>query len=220
MTRSLPSILNQTYKNIEIIVVADGCDDGTAAAVENIGDDRIRLHQIERQIPHLEDSDRRWMIAGSRPNNIGQELATGDFVTHLDDDDEYLPDRISLLVDLAMKEGADLVYHPFYMEDDNNPGTFILNDATGVQIAQVTTSSIFYRNWIKYIPWDIDSHLLAEPSDWNRIRRIIYAGAKFARHPEPLLRHFRERNQASTRRSSYDKILPEINIKVGKLSQE
>lgn len=200
MTRALPSIIKQTYRNLEIIVVADGCDDGTAAAVESLGDDRIRLHQIERLTPRLDESERRWMVSGSRPNTIAQELATGDFVTHLDDDDEHLPDRIQLLADFANQENADVVYHPFYMEADN--GSWAMNDARGVRIGQVTTSSIFYRNWIKAIPWDIDTHLLAEPADWNRIRRMVYAGAKFVRHPEPLLRHYRERNQASTRSSA------------------
>jgi hypothetical protein len=196
MTRALPSILNQTYRNLEIIVIADGCDDGTAAAVESIGDDRIRLHQIERLTPRLDESERRWMVSGSRPNTVAQELATGDFVTHLDDDDEHLPDRIQLLVDFAIKEQCDVVYHPFLMEAAD--GSWTMNEALGVRIGQVTTSSIFYRNWIKHIPWDIDTHLLAEPADWNRIRRMVYAGAKFARHTKPLLRHFRERNQAST----------------------
>jgi hypothetical protein len=196
-TRALPSILKQTYQNLEIIVVADGCDDGTIATVENFRDDRIRLHQVERNLPHLDEAKRRWMVSGSRPNNVAQTLATGDFVTHLDDDDEHLPERIALLVDFAMKENADMVYHPFYQEGDH--GNWAVNQATDVLIGQVTTSSIFYRNWLKHIPWDLDTHLLGEPADWNRIRRMVYAGAKCVRYPEPLLRHFRERNQASTR---------------------
>lgn len=194
--RSLPSVLNQSYRNLEVIVVADGCTDATAAAVRALGDSRVRLHEIERDPVGLDDVDRRWMVSGSRPMNAGLALATGDYITHLDDDDEYVPDRIGKLVAFAASEEADLVYHPFHSE--SGQGDWLVNEAFELRVGQVTTSSIFYRNWIKNITWDLDTHLLSEPSDWNRVRRIIYSGAKCVRHPEPLLKHYRERNQALT----------------------
>lgn len=196
MQRSLASVLNQSYRNLEVIVVADGCTDATVAAVRALGDSRVQIHEIDRAAQVLEDADRRWRVSGSRPVNVALDLATGDFVTHLDDDDEYLPDRIAQLVAFAIKEDADLVFHPFHAE--TGQGDWLVNEAVELRAGQVTTSSIFYRNWIKNIPLDLDTHLLAEPSDWNRVRRIIYAGAKCVRHPHLLLKHYRERNQALT----------------------
>jgi glycosyltransferase involved in cell wall biosynthesis len=194
--RCLPSILRQTYRNIEVIVVADGCEDDTMSAIRAIGDDRIKLHSIDRNPQWLEMAERRWMVSGSRANNVAQELASGDYITHLDDDDEHLEDRIEKLLDFAQNNGLDLVYHPFFAE--LSPGSWEVNDAAILECGKVTTSSIFYRRWIKSIRWDVDTHLLCEPADWNRIRRMIYAGAKHARYPEPLLRHYLERNQPHT----------------------
>ncbi|HSJ04428.1 MAG: hypothetical protein ACAI34_21810, partial [Verrucomicrobium sp.] len=96
----------------------------------------------------------------------------------------------------AIKENADFIYHPFYTE--TGTGEWLINEATSLLRGQVTTAGIFYRNWLKSIPWDVDTHLLGEPTDWNRIRKFVYAGATCVRYPEPLLRHYRERNQALT----------------------
>lgn len=194
--RSLRSVLNQSYRNLEVIVVADGCTDGTAEAVRAMGDSRVQLHEIVREVGSLDDADRRWMVSGSRPMNVALALATGDYITHLDDDDEYVPDRIAQLVAYAANGHADLVFHPFHVETVH--GDWLVNEAVELSHGQVTTSSILYRHWIKNISWDLDNHLLAEPSDWNRIRRIIYAGARCVRCPQVLLKHYRERNQALT----------------------
>jgi hypothetical protein len=47
------------------------------------------------------------------------------------------------------------------------------------------------------IGWDINAHLLAEPGDWNRLRKFLYLGVKAQRVPEALLRHYKERAQKS-----------------------
>lgn len=209
--RSLPSVLNQSYRNLEVIVVADGCTDSTAEAVRAMGDSRVQLHEIVREAGSLDDADRRWMVSGSRPMNAALALATGDYITHLDDDDEYVPDRIAQLVAFAASRHADLVFHPFHVESEH--GDWLVNEAVELSHGQVTTSSILYRHWIKNIPWDLDNHLLAEPSDWNRIRRIIYAGARCVRCPQVLLKHYKERNQALTAKpASADAVSEEQEI--------
>jgi hypothetical protein len=191
LSRCIPSVLGQTYAELELIVVGDGCTDGTAEAVAGISDPRLRFLNLPERGRYPEDPVRRWMVAGTAPMNHALSLARGHWVTHLDDDDEYVPDRLEKLVGFAREHACDLVWHPFWSEDE--AGRWTINEAREFAWTMVTTSSVFYRSWFTRIPWDADAHRLLEPGDWNRFRRIKYLDPVARRCPEPLLRHYRER---------------------------
>jgi glycosyltransferase involved in cell wall biosynthesis len=191
--RSLASVLQQEYDNLEIIVVGDCCTDNTGQLISNINDPRIRFVNLPERGQYPEESEWRWMVAGTAPTNKALELANGAFITHLDDDDEHPNDRIAKLVNFIQETRADLVWHPFRWEVE--PGQWRLNKAEKFKLGQVTTSSIFYHNWFKNIPWSAESYKYREPGDWNRLRKIQYLGARLVRYPEPLLDHYKERNQ-------------------------
>lgn len=193
--RCVPSILNQSYGNLQVIVVGDNCTDDTEARIARIADDRLVFVNLPERGPYPEDRMRRWMVAGTTPMNHALSLATGHFVTHLDDDDEYLPERIEKLVEFSKSNKPDLVFHPFYREV--SAGKWRISPAHEFTMGNITTSSIFYHGWLARIGWDITAHLLMEPGDWNRLRRFKYLGAKILRYPHPLLRHHAERNQTS-----------------------
>lgn len=188
--RCIPSILGQTYQNIELIVVGDGAAEPTVQAVQEIKDPRFRFTNLPRNGPYPEDRTKRWMVAGTFALNKGLELAQGEFITHLDDDDAYVPDRLEKLLRFAQERALDFVYHPFWFEP--KPNVWQVKEASSMTFGQVTTSSVFYRAWLKNIPWDINACNLNEPGDWNRFRKIRYLGAVHGRYPEPLLRHFQE----------------------------
>ena len=75
------SALNQTYKDLEVIVVDDGSKDGTLAALQPFGD-RIRVH-------------RQANGGVSKARNTGVSLSTGEWVAFLDADDLWLPEKIA-----------------------------------------------------------------------------------------------------------------------------
>jgi hypothetical protein len=193
VTRCIPSVLEQTYPHLELIVVGDGCTDDTAEAVARIRDPRLRFVNRPERGRYPEDPVRRWMVAGTPAMNEALSLARGDFVTHLDDDDKYLPDRLEKLVAFAREHGCDLVWHPFWAEEED--GRWTLNEAEELAWTRVTTSSVFYRSWFTRIPWDIEAHRLQEPGDWNRFRKMKYVGPLAMRYPEPLVWHSRERSR-------------------------
>ena len=73
LREALDSVVNQTYKDLEIIIVDDGSDDGSASICEEYAssDPRIKLiHQANNG------------LSGAR--NTGLESATGDFVSFVD----------------------------------------------------------------------------------------------------------------------------------------
>jgi glycosyltransferase involved in cell wall biosynthesis len=194
--RAIPSVLNQTYRNIELLVIGDGCSDDTPRLVGEIRDPRLNFVNLPERGRYPGNPMLRWCVAGTVPANHALALAQGDFITHLDDDDEFVVDRIEKLVTFIRQEKADLVWHPFWYERRN--GQWSIRKAEKFEGGKITTSSILYHRWFAAIPWDIEAYRYHEPGDWNRLRKFRYLGAQVARYPEPLLRHFCERNQKSS----------------------
>jgi glycosyltransferase involved in cell wall biosynthesis len=195
-TRCLPSLLRQTYRNIEILVVGDACSDQTARLMGNITDPRVRFVNLPQRGAYPDHQYHRWMVAGTAAVNAALAMAKGDFITHLDDDDEHREDRVEQLLELARRGRHDIVWHPFEYEDANYQ--WQVNDASEFAFRKVSTSSVFYHNYFKRIPWDVEAWRREEPGDWNRFRKFRFLGVRAARHPDLLLKHFRERNQAAS----------------------
>lgn len=80
--RAIHSVLNQTYSEIELVVVVDGPDAATVAAVQAIDDPRLQYIVNSRSLT----------AAGAR--NAGVAHTTGDWIAFLDDDDEWLPNKL------------------------------------------------------------------------------------------------------------------------------
>jgi len=89
LKRAVLSVLNQTYSNIELIVINDGSTDGTQHWLEELSADEPRLVVLEE----LKS------IGACAARNKAINKANGDFITGLDDDDEFLPDRIKIFLD-------------------------------------------------------------------------------------------------------------------------
>lgn len=190
LNRSLRSVLNQTYKNLEIIVIGDCCTDNTEEVVTSINDRRILFENLSERGNYPSEPHLRWLVAGSVPSNRALELASGDFITHLDDDDEYMPERIESLVNFAQRKRADFIFHPFLWEKESDQ--WLINEIKELRLGSITTSSIFYHKWFRKIHWDPNCYLLGEPGDWNRVQRIKSLGIRAKRYPFVLTKHYQE----------------------------
>jgi glycosyltransferase involved in cell wall biosynthesis len=84
LPRAVNSVLNQTYQNLELIIVNDGSTDNTEDVCRSFSDHRIRYH---KQTPN------RGVLAA---RNKALDLATGDYVAILDDDDELVPQAMEM----------------------------------------------------------------------------------------------------------------------------
>ena len=189
VSRCIRSLLEQTYKKIEIIVVGDNSSDSVVAAVESVNDPRLRFVNLPVRGSYPSLPQLQWCVAGTAPDNQSLAMINGDYVTHLDDDDEHLPTRIETLVNFARETAADVVWHPFWIVRSDGPTTLV--EAEQFQYGQVTNGSVFYRSWFAQIPYDIKAYVLREPGDWNRFRKFRYVRPMMARCPEALLRHYR-----------------------------
>ena len=86
--RALKSVMAQTYKPLEILVIDDGSIDGSVEIVESLGFQDLRLVKLGRHSG----------VAHAR--NVGVGLATGTFIAFLDADDEWLPDKTQRQIDI------------------------------------------------------------------------------------------------------------------------
>ena len=80
--RAVASALNQTYPNIEVIVVDDASTDNTVEIVNGIKDKRVKL------LRHSTNKN------GSAARNTAIKASLGDYIALLDDDDEWLPEKL------------------------------------------------------------------------------------------------------------------------------
>ena len=96
LKESLDSAVNQTYKDLEIIIVDDGSTDGSASVCDSYKTDpRVK-------VVHQENKG----LSGAR--NTGLDLAAGDYIYFLDADDAILPEMIQTMVDGIEKSGTDV----------------------------------------------------------------------------------------------------------------
>lgn len=86
LERAINSVLLQTYKNIEIIVVDDNKDENVSKKVKEIIE---RLS--DKRIKYIKNKEN---LGGALSRNEGIDASTGKYIAFLDDDDEYLPQKI------------------------------------------------------------------------------------------------------------------------------
>jgi len=87
--RAVKSALGQTYEEIEVVVVVDGPDQSTVLSLTELSNPRIKIIALEKN------------VGGSDARNIGAQKASGEWIAFLDDDDEWVPEKIERQVSLA-----------------------------------------------------------------------------------------------------------------------
>lgn len=145
--RAVRSALAQTYPNLEVVVVIDGPDDATVRVLEALNDARIRIVALQEN------------VGGSEARNVGVRAARGEYIGLLDDDDEWLPEKISKQVRkfsgtkssnlmVATKyinrdEICDAVLPAIVPEDDENLSEFLFCRCSvfGTRLGFIQTST-------------------------------------------------------------------------------
>lgn len=97
LQRAIESVLRQSYKNIECIVVDDASEDNTKGICEKYN---VRYVYIPKNESH----------GGNYARNLGIKAAKGEYCAFLDDDDYWLDTKIEKQYELAIKKKSDLVY--------------------------------------------------------------------------------------------------------------
>jgi glycosyltransferase involved in cell wall biosynthesis len=149
LVRAVHSALRQTYSNIELVVVNDGSTDETMVWLDQAQQKDRRLVPI-----HIRES-----VGPSAARNIAIKIARGTFVTGLDDDDEFVSNRIASFVEKwdalsALPPFSCLFAQSVFV---TNGSEWITNDRKD----HVRFADLFYHNYIGNQIFTTKKYLLA-----------------------------------------------------------
>ncbi|PAW30075.1 hypothetical protein BKC07_04410 [Peribacillus simplex] len=105
LTRALDSVLNQSYKNIEIVIVDDNASNELIEFRREV-DGLIKTYQDPR-VKYIQNKNN---LGGSLSRNAGIEGSTGNYITFLDDDDMYLPDKVKNQLGFMISGNYDMSF--------------------------------------------------------------------------------------------------------------
>jgi glycosyltransferase involved in cell wall biosynthesis len=214
LLRALRSVLVQTFQQIEVIVVVDGPDEETIAALEAARDSRLRIFVNPRSLT----------AAGAR--NVGVSHARGKWIAFLDDDDEWLSDKLEKQIAFARARGAVFVtclsqvitptatfIWPEKIYDNSVPIDEYLFDRRTMFAGSsfIPTPSYFMlRASYERSPFRIEC---AEHDDWDFLLRLSKKlGVRVETVPEALVKvHWEERRPSLSNSGTWLKSLAWID---------
>jgi SAM-dependent methyltransferase len=189
--RAIPSVLGGTYRNVEVLVCSDGPDPAARAAVEGIGDPRVRYLELPERPDYPAHKLSFWQTTGLRPANYALDHARGAFIAPLDHDDAFTADHIERLLEVARRERADLVHGQAICEQPGGPPVVI--GSAPLARGQVAHGAVLYSARLAGLRYDPYCWMLNEPGDWNLWRRISAIGVHTAFVPSVVVAHSQER---------------------------
>ncbi|MBC6315244.1 glycosyltransferase family 2 protein [Listeria grandensis] len=185
LERAVASVLSQTYPAVEICIVIDGEDDVTKRFVQRYMDGEIPVKVLQTK-----------GVGGSTARNLGVGIAAGKWIAFLDDDDEFLPDKLEkqlALLDensearhLAFtsvatyapgkpKRTYQLPYIP-WKEGAYSVGDYLFSRKSWKTIGFMQTSTLLIpRKILLEIPF---TEGLKKHQDWDLLLRMEQAGVE------------------------------------------
>jgi glycosyl transferase family 2 len=186
---AIRSVLAQSERDFELLIVGDGCTDETAAVVAQFDDARIRWFDLPKA-PHF----------GYANRNVALKQAQGTLIAFAAHDDLLFPDHLALLSRRIEETGADWVYsRPLVASPEGAviplSGNLHNSDELDAFLHQrnfIPASCVVHRRtcleacgyWPENIPTS---------ADWHLWRRMIERGSRrnFAYEPLPTTLHFK-----------------------------
>jgi hypothetical protein len=189
IAHTLTSVLEGTYRNVEVLVCSDGPDRAARAAVEQIAasDARVRYLELPERPNRPSHPWSAWETAGLHAANHALDGARGRFIAPLNHDDEFTATHIVDLLARARQQRADLVHGQALCEQRSGPPQVV--GRTRLSPGQVCHSAVLYSDRLAHMRYDPACWLLEEPADWNLWRRMEQLGAGITHLDRVVLLH-------------------------------
>lgn len=141
LPKCIDSIINQTYKNLEIILVDDGSPDNCGRICDEYAekDDRIKvIHQENMGLP------------GAR--NSGMDIASGEYIAFVDSDDWLELDMYECLLKQIIENETDAAYCGFFIENETSEISTLPGKV--IETNREFCGNIMRSGWIYSVVWN------------------------------------------------------------------
>lgn len=186
---AIQSVLAQSERDFELLVVGDGCTDSTAEVVKAFDDRRITWFDLPKAAGF-----------GYANRNVALRQATGELVAFMAHDDLMLPDHLALMVQSFSEPGTEWAYsRPLWVSDDGVVIPFAVDLFVPEQLHvflnehnSIPASCVVYRRSLheRVGLWPEDE---PDAADWEMWKRMVAPvnGSNLAYVRQPTTLHFR-----------------------------
>lgn len=145
LNRCVKSVLNQTYSNLEIILVDDGSSDGSEVLCDDLAKADSRIMVIHKPNGGAADA-----------KNIGTAAANGSWIIYVDSDDWIHPHLIEILVNTVIENGTEIALCNFNKYTHYAPLDFDVKENLNIEILSSKEAlRKLYTNDAFITPWAI-----------------------------------------------------------------
>lgn len=191
--RAVQSVLNQSYANLEVIVVDDCSSDKTVEMVKQIKDDRLRIIECKKN------------GGACIARNIGIEVAKGEYIAFQDSDDEWFEKKLEIELNTLKATKCDVVACGFYRYMDKKVKQWPFEEVKGDYLERilkknyVTTQAIVAKR--ECFEDEKFDEKMPRYQDWELAIRLLQK-YKFYFINQPLLNVYVQKDSISTNREA------------------
>ena len=143
LDKCVSSIVNQTYKNLEIILVDDGSPDNCPAMCDAWAEKDSRIRVMHKTNGGLSDA-----------RNAGMAVATGELMAFVDSDDWIVPDMYEYLYQRLTEDNSDIAACGVQMVwEDKTPSRALTREGSCVLNQEEAMQAIIEESWLKQPVW-------------------------------------------------------------------
>ncbi len=166
-------VMEQTYKDWELILVDDGSRDGSAEVIEEvIKSQKKRIRLIKKEAN----------AGAAEARNTGIDASSGRYIAFLDADDIWKPDKLEKQIAFMEKTGAAFSFHSYEFGDEEaNPTGKVVHAPPKLNFRQALSRTIIFTTTVMFDTEKIDMEIIHMPkvpsedtATWWRILKSGY----------------------------------------------
>ena len=211
LLRAIDSVYSQTYKNLEVIVVDDNAE---------FPEIREANEKNLIKYPNVVLIKNEKNLGGGLSRNAGIKVASGEYIAFLDDDDEYLPEKIEKQLDLMIEKKSDNIAVIYcYAEMINVDGSVYtyINDNEGVALLEniehcLAPTSFWLCDKEKLLSVGAFENISSR-QDASLLMKLLVKGYSVYRVPETLLKYYWHNSVSGISGSSLKSVNAEVQYR-------